>query len=223
MRIGFLQINPVVGDMAGNAARLAAGYARLVAAGAQVVVAPELALNGYPPRDLVLKSRFVSDTREQLEELAKLTQNVPFLVGFVAENTSGRGNPYVNAVALLEAGQVRQELGKTRLPTYDVFDEARYFEPSPAVEVVELAGIPCGITVCEDIWEEEYLPGPIYRRDPAQELVTAGAQILFNLSASPFHLGKPALRVQMLGQKSARTRSADCLLQCRRGKRPPRV
>lgn len=199
MRVGFLQINPIVGDIAGNAARLADGYQRLVANGANIVVAPELALTGYPPRDLILKSAFVPRTLAALEELARGVADVPFLVGYVAPNLAGQGAPYLNAAAVLEQGTVKHVIAKTRLPTYDVFDEARYFEPAESVSVLQLAGQPCGITICEDIWDEDYLPAPLYRRDPAAELVRGGAKIIFNLSASPYHLGKPETRARMLG------------------------
>ena len=200
MRVGFLQINPIVGDMDANAARIAAGYTRLVSAGADLIITPELALTGYPPRDLILKSAFVPKTAAALEELARTTGRVPLLVGHVAMNRSGQGAPYRNAASVLEGGVVREEIAKTRLPTYDVFDEARYFEPSGPVRVIELAGLPCGITICEDIWDEDYLPAPLYRRDPAAELVRAGARVILNLSASPYHVGKPEIRARMLGE-----------------------
>ena len=202
MRIGYLQINPIVGDIAGNASRLADGYARLAAAGADVVIAPELALTGYPPRDLVLKSRFVPRVLDALEGLAATTGHVPMIVGYVDRNHAPTGNPYVNAAAVMQAGKVSARIAKTRLPTYDVFDEARYFEAASAVRLVDIAGQPCGITICEDIWEEEYLPAPLYGRDPAEELVAAGAKLIFNLSASPFNLGKPSMRRDMLGAKA---------------------
>lgn len=200
MRFGFLQINSTVGDIPGNAARIAAGYKRLAAAGADVVIAPELALTGYPPRDLILKSAFVPRTLEALGELACATGEVPLLVGYVAPNPDGKGAPYLNAAAVLARGEVRHVIAKTRLPTYDVFDEARYFEPAAGVVGIELAGVTCGITICEDIWDEDYLPAPLYRRDPAAELARAGAKIILNLSASPYHLGKPETRARMLGE-----------------------
>ncbi|MFM7180189.1 MAG: NAD+ synthase [Verrucomicrobiales bacterium] len=200
MRIGFLQINPTVGDISGNTARVAAGYRRLVEAGAEIIVAPELAITGYPPRDLILKSAFLPKTLSALEELALTTREVPLLVGYVAPNLTGQGAPFLNAAAVLERGKVKHQIAKTRLPTYDVFDEARYFEPADSVQVIELAGLPCGITICEDIWDEDYLPAPLYRRDPAADLVRAGAKLILNLSASPYHLGKPETRSRMLGE-----------------------
>lgn len=202
MRAGFLQINPTVGDIAANSARIASGYRRLVKQGANVVIAPELAITGYPPRDLILKSSFVPRTLAAVEEIALGTGAVPLLLGYVAVNTSGRGAPHLNAAAVLMEGKVRHVIAKTRLPTYDVFDEARYFEPADGVGVIEIAGIPCGITICEDIWDEDYLPAPLYRRDPAAELVRAGAKVIFNLSASPYHLGKPEIRARMLSESA---------------------
>ncbi len=202
VRIGFLQTNPTVGDLDANTERLAAGYARLVESGAEIVLAPELALTGYPPRDLVLKSRFVPRTLECLDRLAGATGPVPLVAGYVDRNESGHGAPFLNAAAVLRDGRRAARAVKSRLPTYDVFDEARYFEPATAVQPVELAGRSCGITICEDIWTDDCLPSPLYRCDPAADLRAAGAEILLNLSASPYHLGKPALRARMLGEKA---------------------
>ena len=202
VRIGFLQTNPTVGDLDANTERLAAGYARLVESGAEIVLAPELALTGYPPRDLVLKSRFVPRTLECLDRLAGATGPVPLVAGYVDRNESGHGAPFLNAAAVLRDGRRAARAVKSRLPTYDVFDEARYFEPATAVQPVELAGRSCGITLCEDIWTDDCLPSPLYRCDPAADLRAAGAEILLNLSASPYHLGKPALRERMLGEKA---------------------
>ena len=202
MKTGFLQFNAIVGDLEGNASRLAEGYLQATAEGADVVIAPELALTGYPPRDLVFKSRFVPRNLELLEALAARTGATPLLVGYIDRNNTGRGAPLRNAAAVLRNGRIQARIFKTRLPTYDVFDEARYFEPAESVEVIEIAGIPSGITICEDIWEENHLPAPLYRRDPAIELRNAGAKQIFNLSASPYHLGKPAARRQMLAEKA---------------------
>jgi len=202
MKTGFLQFNAIVGDLEGNAGRLAEGYRQAVAAGAEVVVAPELALTGYPPRDLVFKNRFVPRNLELLENLAANTGPVPMLLGYVDRNDSGHGAPFRNAAAVLCGGAIIERVWKTRLPTYDVFDEARYFEPGESVSMIEIAGRPCGITICEDIWDDAFLPAPLYRRDPAAELAAAGADVIFNLSASPYHLGKPALRRDMLAAKA---------------------
>jgi len=204
MRIGFLQINPTVGALEANARRLAEGYARLVSAGAELVVSPELAVTGYPPRDLVMKSAFVPRALECLDGLAAEVGEVPMLVGYVDRNDSGHGAPFLNAAAILQGGKRTGRVVKSRLPTYDVFDEARYFEPARETQPVLLAGRRCGITICEDIWTDEYLPRNLYRVDPAESLRAAGAEIIVNLSASPYHLGKPALRARMISETAQR-------------------
>ena len=132
------------------------------------------------------------------------TGNVPLVVGFIDRNETGRGKPFFNAAALLHRGEVPVIIHKRLLPTYDVFDEARYFEPGGASTPVEVSGGSIGITICEDLWTPEYLPGPLYRVDPPAELVAAGADILINLSASPFQHGKPGQRLQMLQSQAKR-------------------
>lgn len=200
MQLGIAQINPVVGDFPGNAQRLLAAYRECLDAGAELVMAPEMALAGYPPRDLVFRSGFVAKCLQALDYLAGEIGEVPLLVGYVAHNhPSHPGKPYRNAAAWLEQGVVRQRIWKTLLPTYDVFDERRYFEPGETVEPVLWNGLRIGVTICEDIWTEDYLQRPLYQRDPVRELCARGIDLLLNLSSSPFHLGKPALRRSMIG------------------------
>jgi NAD+ synthetase len=203
MRVGFAQINPTVGDFAGNSAALLAAYTALVNDGAQVVLSPELALPGYPPLDLLFKSRFVPQNLAALESLHANVGDVPLLVGFVDVN-SGPGHPFRNAAAILQRGQPVRKIFKSLLPTYDVFDEARYFQPAEKNEPVEIAGVRCGVTICEDIWSREYLPRELYACDPLASLAAQGAKLILNLSASPFEVGKPRRRFAML---SARART----------------
>jgi NAD+ synthase (glutamine-hydrolysing) len=198
MKIGLAQINTTVGDLAGNHRRILAAYHALVEQGAEVVLTPELAITGYPPQDLVFKSRFVPLNLAVLDKLAGEVGDVPLLVGYVDENT-GSGAPFHNAAALLQRGRPARKFFKSLLPTYDVFDEDRYFEPAREVAPVEIAGVRCGVTICEDIWTERYLPRRLYGTAPAESLIAQGAQILFNLSASPFTVGKPLRRAEMLG------------------------
>ena len=198
MRIGLAQINSTVGDLAGNHQRLLTAYRKLVEQGADLVITPELALTGYPPQDLLFKSRFVPLNLETLEALHAEVGDVPLLTGFVEVN-QGTGQPFLNAAALLQRGQPVRKFFKSRLPTYDVFDEDRYFEPATEVAPVVIAGVKCGITICEDIWTEKYLPRRLYGATPVESLVAQGAELLLNLSASPFALGKPQLRAEMLG------------------------
>ncbi len=201
MRIGFAQINPTVGDFAGNSEKILAAYHSLVVGGAEVVLAPELALPGYPPQDLLFKTQFVPRNLAALDALHAQVGEVPLVVGYVDIN-EGRGRPFRNAAAVLQRGQAIRKIFKTLLPTYDVFDEHRYFEPSESSAPIEIAGISCGVTICEDIWSHEYLPRALYDRDPLAELAAQGAKVILNISASPFEVGKPRRRFEMLGNRA---------------------
>src|ERR1700736_2041984 len=198
MKIGFAQINPTVGDLRGNFDKIRHAYERLSAKGADLVLTPELALTGYPPQDLVYKSRFVPETLEMLEERNPQIGNAAMLVGYVDRN-AGKGKPFHNAAALLERGKPIRKTFKSLLPTYDVFDEDRYFEPAATVEPYDVDGTKVGITICEDIWTEHYLPRPLYDVEPVKSLVEQGAELIVNLSASPFGLHKPGVRREMVG------------------------
>ena len=140
------------------------------------------------------------------------------LVGFVDRN-EGRGKPFHNAAALLERGKPIRKTYKSLLPTYDVFDEDRYFEPATRVEPFEVQGKKIGVTICEDIWTDDYLPRPLYDVEPVRALVEQGAEIILNLSASPFRLGAPACRLEMVAAQARDLSTADLLLQRRRRKR----
>jgi NAD+ synthetase len=203
MKIGFAQINTTVGDLSGNCDLILRAYERLGAAGAELVLTPELAITGYPPQDLVFKSRFVPENLAILEKLHSRVGQAALLVGFVDRN-EGRGKPFRNAAALLEQGKPIRKTYKSLLPTYDVFDEDRYFEPPSHVEPFEVRGQKIGATICEDIWTDEYLPRPLYDCEPVRSLVEQGAETIVNLSSSPFALHKPAMRYQMIAN-SART------------------
>src|SRR5437667_5267313 len=197
MKIGFAQINATVGDLKGNCEVIIRAYERLANAGAELVLTPELALTGYPPQDLVFKSRFVPENLALLEKLHAQVGKSALLVGFVDRN-EGRGKPFRNAAALLERGKPIRKIYKSLLPTYDVFDEERYFEPADRVEPFDVHGKKIGVTICEDIWTEHYLPRPLYDCEPVRSLVEQGAEIIVNLSSSPFSLHKPAIRYEMV-------------------------
>lgn len=206
MKVALAQINTTVGDFAGNEAKLRGAYERGVAAGAELVVAPELATTGYPPRDLLWRPGFVRQNLGLLERLAASTGPTGLVVGYVGENPIRPGRHLTNAVALLQNGRVAATRTKTLLPTYDVFDEDRYFEPATENLPVEFNGRRIGLTVCEDLWnDEDFWPDRRYRRNPAVELAAAGATVLFNVSASPWHLGKNRVRHAMLGSLAAKT------------------
>ena len=197
MKIGFAQINPTVGDLKGNCELIAGAYERLASAGAELVLTPELAITGYPPQDLVFKTRFVPENLALLEGLHACVGDAALLVGFVDRN-AGRGKPFRNAAALLERRKPIRKAYKSLLPTYDVFDEERYFQPAESVEPFLVHGKKIGVTICEDIWTEHYLPHPLYDCEPVRSLVDQGADLIVNLSSSPFSLHKPAIRFEMV-------------------------
>jgi NAD+ synthetase len=200
MKIALAQIDTTVGNLRGNSGKILDFYRRGVAAGAEVVMTPELAITGYPPRDLLAKHRFVYDNLTALHELAAQIGSTALLVGYVDFNPKRPGRDYVNAVALVQNGKIIAARYKMLLPTYDVFDEDRYFQPADSNTVIDFADQRLGLTICEDIWTEDYLPAPLYERSPIHELMRGGtsAQVLLNLSASPYHLGKERVRHDML-------------------------
>jgi len=213
-RIALAQVNPTVGDFAGNAARIRLATERARSQGASLVVFPELCLSGYPPRDFLDLPEFVGKCRALLAELsapAEWSRDIALAVGF-PEAAEGAPPPGLyNAVALIAGGRVRAVGRKSLLPTYDVFDETRYFLPSdrsttaPAGEGIPLT---LGLSVCEDVWNDKrFWVRPRYARDPIAELVLSGASLVANLSASPYAIGKPALRERMLSS-SARAHGA---------------
>jgi NAD+ synthetase len=198
MKVGFAQLNPTVGDLRGNFEKIIQAYERLDQAGADLVLTPEMSVPGYPPQDLVFKSRFVPENIEVVRRLHERVGRAALLVGFVDHNED-RGKPFHNAAALLQRDQPLRVAHKSLLPTYDVFDEDRYFEPAAKVEPFTINGCRVGVTICEDIWTEHYLPRPLYDVEPVRSLIEGGAELIVNLSASPFNLHKPAIRREMVG------------------------
>jgi NAD+ synthase (glutamine-hydrolysing) len=208
-RIALAQVNTTVGDFAGNAAKIRAVTERARAEGATLVVFPELALCGYPPRDFLDLPEFLERAARTLAELAapaEWSRDVAMVVGF-PEGVAGAPPPGVyNAAALIAGGRVAAVGRKSLLPTYDVFDETRYFLPSDTSTAAdaESVGLRVGLSVCEDVWNDKrFWVHPRYARDPIAELVRGGAGLVVNISASPYAMGKPGLRERMLSASAA--------------------
>jgi NAD+ synthase (glutamine-hydrolysing) len=207
MKVALAQINTTVGDLAGNRDKILAAYRRGVEARADLVMLPELTITGYPPRDLLLKKSFIAGNLAVLDELAAATGKTGLLVGYVGENKARPGREAVNFVALLQNGKIAATRAKTLLPTYDVFDEDRYFEPATENLPVMFNGEKIGLTICEDIWnDEDFWPERRYQHNPPLELTAAGARVLFNVSASPWCVGKDETRYRMLQSMAAKTK-----------------
>jgi NAD+ synthase/NAD+ synthase (glutamine-hydrolysing) len=208
MKIALLQIDPTVGDLHGNRRLIADAVQKAGRLGADLAVTPELALVGYLPRDLLLSEGFVRRSWTVLDELAhELTRSPPVLVGLPEPNPADEGRPLFNTAALVREGRVDRRFRKALLPTYDVFDEDRYFEPFRGPQLLDLAGCRLGISICEDVWNDrDFWKRRRYHHDPIEELVQAGAQAIVNLSASPFSVGKHRLREQMLGSMARKHR-----------------
>src|SRR5580692_4283006 len=199
MITGFLQLNSTVGDFAANVKKLLAGYEKAASLGAEFALAPELFLCGYPPRDLLLRADFVEANLEAINDVAKKIGPVPLCVGFVDKNPERPGRALRNAAAILQNGKIVWRTNKCLLPTYDVFDEDRYFESAKTIAPFEFNGRKLAITICEDIWnDEDFWPERLYRRDPVKDAISQGAQIVLNVSASPWHDGKEKMRLEML-------------------------
>lgn len=208
MKIALLQLNPTVADLTSNADRIAEGVRQAQAQGADLAVTTELALLGYLPRDLLMNRGFIRRSWEVLRRLAAdLAEAPPVLVGLAEPNDQEVGRPLFNAAALLRNGRVEQCFRKTLLPTYDVFDEDRYFEPAQEPQVLEWGGAKFGISICEDVWNDrDFWQRQRYRLDPIEQLTQAGAECVINLSASPFTVGKQQLREAMMGHLARKHR-----------------
>ena len=208
MKIALLQVNPTVGDVTGNARRILDALKDAASKGADLAATPELALVGYLPRDLLLNPGFVRRSWDILEGLARDAADLPpVLVGLPEPNPSDTGRPLFNTAALLRGGRIEERFRKALLPTYDVFDEDRYFEPFHGPQVLDIAGQRVGISICEDIWNDrDFWKRRRYHHDPIEELIRAGANIVLNLSASPFTAGKHRRREEMLSSMATKHR-----------------
>ncbi len=200
MRLGLAQLNTIVGDLPGNRRKIIDAYTTLVAQGAELVVFPELVVCGYPPRDLLLKRRFVPDVADTLTAIAAAIGDVPALIGTVEANRSGQGRPFFNSAAFCHRGQVVTTTHKCLLPTYDVFDEDRYFEPAAQPSVIVHGGRRIGVTICEDIWTHPMISTRrLYSGlDPVRQLAAQQCDVMVNLSASPWYHAKGSVRQQLV-------------------------
>jgi NAD+ synthase (glutamine-hydrolysing) len=206
MRIALAQINTTVGDLAGNERKILDACRRADAAKPDLVIFPELATTGYPPRDLLLRPGFIDGNLAVLERLTAAAGRAGLIVGYVGRNPRIPGRRLTNSMALLREGRLVATRAKSLLPTYDVFDEDRYFEPATENAPIAVSGTTLGLTICEDVWnDEDYWDERRYRRNPAADLAKAGARILVNSSASPWHLGKNRTRREMLSQLAIKT------------------
>ena len=205
MKIALAQINPTVGDVAGNSRKIQACIDRAAGEGAELVVFGELSVTGYPPRDLLSRPGLVAASVRAVEALAGRCRAVAALVGFVRPAANSPGKPLENAAALLADGEIAAVHVKRLLPTYDVFDEARYFRPGQSAAPSPLNGRALGVSICEDLWDPAALGEALYESDPIAGLKDAGAEIIINMSASPFRSGGLARREDLLRRQAART------------------
>lgn len=209
MKIAIAQINPTIGDLLLNAQKILEAAQRAASSGARLLLTPELSLCGYPPRDLLLNPSFVEAMGITLQNLAQdLPPNLAVLVGTVEQNLEASitgGKSLFNSIALLENGQVKQVFHKRLLPTYDVFDERRYFEPGLQANYFTLDNIHIGVTICEDLWnDEEFWGKRSYAVNPIADLAILGVDLIVNLSASPYTVGKQQFRETMLRHSAIR-------------------
>jgi NAD+ synthase (glutamine-hydrolysing) len=202
MKIALAQLNPTIGDFQGNLSKIEGALERTAAGAPDLIVFPELFLTGYPPRDFLERRDFILAAERALAQCVELSTKHPspaILVGALRPARRSTGNGLHNSAVLIRGGRILFEQAKTLLPSYDVFDETRYFEPAGSVEVFPFAGERLGITVCEDAWNDETLfPKRSYPTDPVRALVDRGATVLINLSASPFFIGKETLRFRLI-------------------------
>ena len=199
MKIAIAQINPIIGDFEYNFARIKSFSEKAVALSCDLVVFPELVVSGYPPRDLLERNDFIEANLACLNRLVDSIRGIGIICGFVEKNLSGKGNSLYNAAVLFEDGNIVHRAFKRLLPTYDVFDERRYFEPGTECAPFSYKGHSLGLSICEDVWnDKDVFQKSIYTIDPVSLMVGKGADLIINISASPFYMGKEVFRQEML-------------------------
>jgi NAD+ synthase (glutamine-hydrolysing) len=204
VKIALVQTNPTIGDVDGNAAAILRGLKQARDAGTRLAVFCEQAVLGYPAKDLLLRREIIARNVAALHQIAEQTGQIAALVGYAEPNEQPHGRPVFNTAALLAGGRIVARWRKRLLPTYDVFDEARYFEPAGPQPVFDFDGRRLGVTVCEDLLSEEMFGRPLYSCDPVGELAAAGADLLINISASPYFLDKQIWRVARMADHARR-------------------
>jgi len=207
MKIGIAQINTKVGDFQGNLEKIRKFYGDAGGSGVDLVLFPELAVCGYAPQDLLERPSFVRDSLQALKALAKDVKDVGLLIGCVEPNPAKTGKPLFNAAVLLHNKKVAAKRFKTLLPSYDVFDEGRYFEPAPENKPIRFGGRVLGVTICEDAWNDpDFWHGRRYSVDPVKQQADDGAEIIINIAASPYERGKRQLRRELMRRHAQRTK-----------------
>lgn len=201
MRIALAQINPTVGDIETNAVLIRKDIQRAAEAGAAMVVFPELSILGYPPRDLLLKPAVIQECQQAVEELAELCDGIAAVLGYPCPSDRDAGRMLYNAAAFCHDGKLAHRHVKSLLPTYDVFDETRYFEPGPEVDVIAFDGVTLGVSICEDLWNDQAIfARRLYHDNPIHKLAKRGAQLFVNSAASPFVMDKHPFRLRLMSQ-----------------------
>lgn len=201
MKLALVQINPVIGDFTGNIANIARQIETAKNAGCQLAVFPELAISGYPPQDYLEHEAFLTQQQAAIHSLVAEAQGIGVLCGAITRHSGSTGKPLHNSALLFEDGNILFSAHKRLLPTYDVFDEARYFEPGQASSPFTYKGLRLGITICEDIFnDEDSFPHPLYQANPVADLMHGGIDLLINIAASPFTIGKQQLRRTIFSQ-----------------------
>ncbi|MDD3150571.1 MAG: NAD+ synthase [Candidatus Gastranaerophilales bacterium] len=199
MKIALAQINTKVGDLDNNIELIKLYIGKAIEKNADIVVFPELCVTGYPPKDLLDFNCFIDDNLTKIEELKKYTDKIAVICGFVDKNVDKFGKKYFNSAVLIYKGKIISKYNKCLLPTYDVFDETRYFEDGKITEVIDFKGKKIGLTICEDIWnDKDYFDKPLYEYNPIEKLYEQQAEVIINISASPYNIGKEIARKEMI-------------------------